>query len=215
MSEKKVALFPIPRCVSFPGTVFPLHVFEPRYRAMVKHCVETGTYMAVCHTQKEVRPAKANQSREEALSSNQATYKPYDVFSAGPCELREELEDGRMLIHVHLKQRYHAVAEQQTLPFSIYSCEEFPDRDLTQEEAETAGQLKEKILNRLLAITVSAPNVQALLKSPEWQEKDPIDFSFELFGLLQLDPEVLQHILESDSCIDRMQTALSILNQSR
>ena len=29
-----IALFPIPNCVAFPGTVFPLHVFEPRYRSL-------------------------------------------------------------------------------------------------------------------------------------------------------------------------------------
>jgi len=30
-----VPLFPLPRCVLFPGVVLPLHVFEPRYRAMM------------------------------------------------------------------------------------------------------------------------------------------------------------------------------------
>ena len=32
---EEVALFPIPDLVAFPGTVIPLHVFEPRYRKMV------------------------------------------------------------------------------------------------------------------------------------------------------------------------------------
>ena len=35
----EVALFPIPSLVAFPGTIVPLHVFEPRYRQMINDCV--------------------------------------------------------------------------------------------------------------------------------------------------------------------------------
>lgn len=209
----EVALFPIPNCVSFPGTVYPLHVFEPRYRAMVKHCVETGTFMAVCHTQKELHPAKQNQSREEALQSNQATYKPYDVFSAGPCELMEELPDGRMLIHVHLKQRFRAVSEQQRLPFNIYECEEVVDESLDQQEQRELSLLKEKVLTRLVALTASNARLHALLQSDEWQAKSPEDFSFSIFGLVQMDPDVQQEILEYRSPAKRLDLLLSLLNQ--
>ena len=31
----------------FPGALLPLHVFEPRYRAMVKDCLETHKAMAI------------------------------------------------------------------------------------------------------------------------------------------------------------------------
>lgn len=209
----EIALFPIPNCVSFPGTIYPLHVFEPRFRAMVKHCIETGTFMAVCHTQKEVRPAKSQQTVEEALQSNQATYKPFDVFSAGPCELMQELDDGRMLIHVYLKKRFQAVQELQTIPFSIYQCEEVLDDPLTAEEAEEAALLKEKILNRLVVITAPKPKVKALLQSAEWQEKSPEDFSFELFGILQLDADSQQQVLELRSPLLRLERALWALNQ--
>ena len=51
---EEVALFPIPDLVAFPGTVIPLHVFEPRYRKMVHDCVESGRKIGVCHTVKEL-----------------------------------------------------------------------------------------------------------------------------------------------------------------
>jgi Lon protease-like protein len=35
-------LFPLPRAVFFPGTVLPLHFFEPRYRTMVDDCIARG-----------------------------------------------------------------------------------------------------------------------------------------------------------------------------
>jgi len=83
----EIAIFPIPNCIAFPHTVFPLHVFEPRYRQMVSDCVENNRLLGICHTQKELHSAKENQPIQEALQSNQATYKPFDIFSAGECEL--------------------------------------------------------------------------------------------------------------------------------
>ena len=62
---EEVALFPIPDLVAFPGTAIPLHVFEPRYRKMVHDCVESGRKIGVCHTVKEIRPAKKQQSKEK------------------------------------------------------------------------------------------------------------------------------------------------------
>lgn len=212
MAMTEVALFPIPNCVSFPGTVYPLHVFEPRYRAMVKHCVATGTYMAICHTRKELHPARPNQSREEALQSNQATYKPCDVFSAGPCELLEELPDGRMLIHVHLKKRFRAVSEQQTLPFSIYDCEEFRDEPLDAAQEDALVLLKDKILHRLGAMTATNPGLHALLKSDEWQGKSPLSFSFAIFGLVHLEADLQQQVLEIRSPVERLELLLTLLN---
>jgi Lon protease-like protein len=35
-------VFPLPRVVFFPGTVLPLHLFEPRYRAMIEDCLTKG-----------------------------------------------------------------------------------------------------------------------------------------------------------------------------
>jgi Lon protease-like protein len=40
-------LFPLPQTVLFPGALLPLHVFEPRYRAMVRDVLETHRTMAV------------------------------------------------------------------------------------------------------------------------------------------------------------------------
>lgn len=36
-----VAVFPLPKVVMFPGTLLPLHIFEPRYREMMRDCLAT------------------------------------------------------------------------------------------------------------------------------------------------------------------------------
>ena len=208
-----VALFPIPECVSFPGTIFPLHVFEPRYRTMVEYCIEHDMPMGVCHTQKLVRPAKQQQTLEEALSSNQATYKPYPVFSAGRVELIKTLEDGRMLISVHINERYQAIEARQTLPFSIYACEVYSDEPVNDLILKQAEQLKQKILKRMLAITSSAKEAQQLLGSDEWQNKKAVAFSFEIMGIVQCNAELKQQILEKRSPVDRLEAVLRLLNE--
>ena len=110
----EVALFPIPQSVAFPGVPCPLHVFEPRYRQMVHHCLEHNILMGVCHTEKVLHSPDKEQSREEALQSNQSTYKPRDIFSAGPVNLLEELEDGRIVIEVNTNIRLRLQRELQT-----------------------------------------------------------------------------------------------------
>jgi Lon protease-like protein len=43
----ELPLFPLPHTVLFPGALLPLHVFEPRYRAMAKHSLATHKALAV------------------------------------------------------------------------------------------------------------------------------------------------------------------------
>jgi ATP-dependent Lon protease len=40
-------IFPLPQTVLFPSALLPLHVFEPRYRAMIKDCLATHKALAV------------------------------------------------------------------------------------------------------------------------------------------------------------------------
>ena len=38
----RVPVFPLPNVVLFPKTYLPLHIFEPRYRAMVSDAAMSG-----------------------------------------------------------------------------------------------------------------------------------------------------------------------------
>ncbi|WP_221793412.1 LON peptidase substrate-binding domain-containing protein [Oceanobacter mangrovi] len=209
----EICMFPIPECVTFPGTVFPLHVFEPRYRQMIQHCLDTNALVAICHTEKVVSLGKPNDNLKEALKSNQATYKPYPVFSAGLCELIETTPDGRLYLNVHIEQRFKAVAEKQTLPFMVYECEPFEDRPATDDETELAAQLMEKILVRLQALAQNEPAMQQTFAPARWQDKTPQQFSFELFGSLSFGAENQQQLLEMDSAAERLAFVLEMLNQ--
>lgn len=43
----ELPVFPLPRTVLFPGALLPLHIFEPRYRAMVKESLASHKAIAV------------------------------------------------------------------------------------------------------------------------------------------------------------------------
>jgi Lon protease-like protein len=210
-----ICLFPIPGCVTFPGTVFPLHVFEPRYRDMIHHCLDTQGLLAICHTRKQISPGKHSDSLQEALSTNQATYIPQNVFSAGHCELINTTEDGRLFVNVHLQQRFVLGEEKQRLPFPVYACEAFDD-EFRPQQLDQLQILKDKLMHRLMALIQADTEVRdallPVLMSPEWQNMKSEEFSFRLYSLIGFDADLLQRLLEMNSAADRMQFTLDLLN---
>ena len=207
-----VALFPVPNSVNFPGVPCSLHVFEPRYRQMVRQCIDRNLLMGVCHTEKVLHRKEREQTLEEALNSNQATYKPRGIFSAGPVELLEELEDGRMLIQVNNEVRLQLGEEKQTLPFGIWACEELVDEALDETGELALNQSQSKILQRLLAVTHGNEDAQDMLNSVHWRSMPAQTFSFAVAGLLGMPPETSQALLEMTSAQMRLDTVLEMIN---
>jgi Lon protease-like protein len=209
-----VALFPIPNAVSFPGVPKPLHVFEPRYRQMVKFCMENQSLVGVCHTERILHTNAREQTWEEMLNSNQSTYKPCKIFSAGPVELLAELDDGRMMITLDTNIRLRLREEKQTLPFSVWACEELPDEPVDASAAVAMEQTREKILKRLLAVTHGTPVLQEQIESDFWQTMPAQPFSFAIAGILGLPPDVAQRLLEMTNAQERLDTVLTLLNNA-
>jgi ATP-dependent Lon protease len=48
-----MAVFPLPGVVLFPGALLPLHVFEPRYRALLADVLATNRHMALAFVRME------------------------------------------------------------------------------------------------------------------------------------------------------------------
>lgn len=207
-----VALFPIPGAVSFPGVPRALHVFEPRYRQMVRHCIEQDLPIGVCHTRKLIRAGEAEQTREEALNNNQSTYQPEQVLSAGPVELLQELDDGRLLIRITPNQRLQLDVEKQTLPFSIWHCEVLPDKEVDEKEKEALAQTREKILQRLLVLSHDYPDIKSTLAGEYWQSMPAAEFSFAVTGMIAMPGELAQALLEETDPQQRLDNILEMIN---
>jgi len=219
----EVALFPIPDVVAFPGVDVPLHVFEPRYRQLVQECVAEERLLGICHTQKTIhKPAATRQNSpndpaalEKMLNSNQATYKPHPVFSAGPCELVETLPDGRLLANVRIDQRLSLLEERQSLPYRIVGCEILEDEPPLSGLVPDSLALQGRIHQRLIEL-VKPDNTQLAeqLQSSDWQALSPAEYSFQIFGCLRFEADIMQKILESRSANARLAAISQLLENA-
>ncbi len=210
----KVALFPIPQMVSFPGSQVPLHVFEPRYRAMVKHCIETSMMLAIAHTQKAKGPVKKTPKNIKTLNKNLTSYEPYSIFSAGTCELLNTLDDGRMHINVKLKKRLQLIEIEQQVPFQIAYCQELIDQENKASSTQDIDKMQE-IYTLLLAISeTQSPQLHEILKQPSWEKLIPAQFSFKIFDYFKFEADFMQYVLEQTSVSDRLELIWQGLTQS-
>jgi Lon protease-like protein len=210
-----VSLFPIPNLVAFPGTVVPLHVFEPRYRKMINECVENNVMLGVGHTRKIIRSAPANQELEQALKSNQATYQPHEIFSAGYCEIVETLDDGRIHVSVSVSKRLRKIKEVQTLPYNIVQAEEIIDTDAAFEDPEGQLTQQQSKINEEL-IRLAQDHLPALSKEfakAQWRELSPGQFSYQVFEFIRFDADIMQEMLEVASIQERLNFLDSLLKE--
>ena len=206
----EVALFPIPNVVAFPGVDLPLHVFEPRYRQLINDCVSNDRLVGVCHTLKTIHKPARQQTLEQALSSNQATYKPREIFSAGVCEILETTSDGRIIANVAISKRLCLVEEIQSLPYRIVSCTEVQDEP--SQTLSEASVLQTSINTRLIEIVGSEqPELTQALRGPAWTSLTPSEYSFRIFQFLRFDADLMQMILETQSADTRLEMIWDLL----
>jgi len=217
----QVALFPIPNVVAFPGNDLPLHVFEPRYRKLIHDCIEAERMVGVCHTVKAISTPAKKQSVEEMLASNQTTYKPQQVFSAGHCEILETTADGRIIANVAISIRLQIAEELQSLPYRIVKCAPLEDTDQsTSTNAQTQAEdktLQLQIHTQLIELIKQQTSagtdepVASDLSDPTWQELSPHDYSFRIFQCIAFEADIMQNILELRSARERLNALLALL----
>jgi hypothetical protein len=95
----KAPIFPLPNIVFFPGTLLPLHVFEPRYKSMVSEVLRTGTMMGVV----QLKPGW-----DEDYFGAPPVYR---TMSVGHIVWHRPLDDGRYDILVEGLHRARIVSE--------------------------------------------------------------------------------------------------------
>jgi Lon protease-like protein len=87
-ASKIVPVFPLPGVVMFPRTVLPLHIFEPRYREMIRDATRADGLIAIAL----LRPGW-----EENYEGNPAFH---EVATVGRIEDLERASDGRFYLRL-------------------------------------------------------------------------------------------------------------------
>jgi uncharacterized protein len=113
----RVPLFPLAGAILFPRSQLPLHIFEPRYREMVKDAIEGAGQIAM------IQPLRLDDDNLAPL---------YSVGCVGEVVGVEELEDGRYNIVLLGSNRFRLVREAEV--DAAYRCadvdiEQFDDSE--------------------------------------------------------------------------------------
>src|SRR5262249_35530744 len=142
-------VFPLPSAVLFPHTVLPLHIFEPRYRELVKAALVGDRVMAMAQLEPGYEGSYAGRPRMRPM------------ICAGVIAWYEELEGGRYNIIVQGTVRARIVEElPPDHPYREVRASILPDSDYHGAEEE---QLRQAMLE--LAARLPPPVAQGLLQA--------------------------------------------------
>jgi len=98
-AKNALKVFPLPSVVLFPHTVLPLHIFEPRYRELVRDALTGDGLMALAQLEPGYEESYTGRPRMRPM------------VCAGVIAWHEELEGGRYNILVHGTTRARIVTE--------------------------------------------------------------------------------------------------------
>ena len=174
--RRRIALFPLP-VVLLPGALMPLHIFEPRYRDMVRDAMASDRRFGMVHH---------DWDRQGPFLSEEGR-----VGCMGEIREHQLLDDGRSLIAVEGMERFRIIdgIESDTLYFEALVTP-LPDTtvmkgsELAFRRRESIG-LFQQLVASLRERPVSLPDL-----------RDDTELSFVLARTVQVDPSFLQRLLE-------------------
>lgn len=94
----RAPIFPLPGAILFPRAQLPLHIFEPRYREMVRDAIDGAGQIAM------IQPHRLDDDNQAPL---------YPVGCVGEVVGVEELDDGRFNIVLLGSNRFRLVREAE------------------------------------------------------------------------------------------------------
>ena len=178
--ERQIPLFPL-QAVLFPGGFLPLYIFEPRYRTMIKFCLDHESEFGV------VLIKEGEEVGETAT--------PYEVGTAVRILHVEHLDDGCMNIITAGEYRFKILEIQENLSYLTGRV-----RMLDDPEAEI-----ESVSESLTAQTEELYKAYEALSSrlifawqpPEEQPDDPRELAYQVGIRLRISLKEKQALLET------------------
>ncbi len=132
-------IFALPGTVLFPGSRLPLHIFEPRYREMVRRALDTDRLVAI---------ALLKPGWEGDYEGNPPVYA---VATLGQIIMEQALPDGRFNIVLEGLTRFRVGELVQETPYRIAKGELLRDRvdPLDEETLRTRSMHLHAVATRL------------------------------------------------------------------
>lgn len=189
---EELPLFPL-NTVLFPYADLQLHVFEARYREMVRTCIEYDRPFGIVliRSGSEVGPSE-----------------PYLVGTAVRIAHVHHYEDGHMDVQLHGERRFRIRQLDESRPYLTGFVE--PVVELEIEESERASQLLYKVredFENLIQRSMSRDEFTVHVLFPP----DPVALSFTIANLVQMDNIDKQRLLETTDTLERVEELIPIL----
>lgn len=184
----RFAIFPLTGAILYPGLHLPLHIFEPRYRALVSDALARDRRIGMIQPQRPVEGAPL-----------------YAVGCVGRIGDVEMLGDGRFNVVLEGESRFRVARElETTTPFRKVEAEllaDDPDEALSS--IERAGFEQEA---RVFA------DMQGY--KVDWQSVERLDDHTLINGVSQIAPfdaAAKQALLEADTLSDRCELLVQLM----
>ena len=233
----QIPLFPL-HTVLAPGIALPLHIFEERYRAMVRRCLDTSSPFGIVLIREGSEVAPPDGRTQELSISVVGTF----------AEIREASKyvDGRWDLLTVGTGRFvvrEVIADRE--PYLVGEVDELGDSVGDEEVAEAlVGRVTRRFVDYLrllqprdgedvepidVQVEVEVPDEDDTDEEPEVVETpgggptelaaalhipdDPSQLSFLLTGIVQVDPATRQALLEADSAEARLRDLDRLLDR--
>src|SRR5262245_34592726 len=193
MSEL-LPIFPLPNVVLFPNVFQPLHIFEPRYRAMVSDALETDRMIGMVL----LRPGWEAQY--------EAQPPVYPIGCSGVITHTERLGDGRYNIVLRGVERFRILRENHDRLYRRALIEPLAERALTAQDRDAVRDQRTKLESLLapaVGTGVSDPRTTAAMG-----DEDLINALAQYLGLEPLEKQAL---LEQQSLRCRAESLVELL----
>jgi len=196
---RQLPVFPLPDVVFFPGTVLPLHVFETRYRAMVKDALAADRTLAV---------ALLQPGWERQYAGNPACF---PVATAGTIEDLQTTADGRYYFRLVGSVRVRLGEVLRDAPYRFVRAVEIPERPVDDDDPSIRRRKLDLLATQLCLVReLSGSDVTSLVLD----ERMP--FAAAVNGAcasLPAEAAIRQTLLELDDLTERHRRATEILDE--
>jgi hypothetical protein len=193
MLPPTIPIFPLPNAVLFPNVFLPLHIFEPRYRAMVRDALATDLIIGMVL----LRPGYER--------DYEGRPPVYPIGCAGVITHSEALADGRFNIILKGIEKFRMTGEDTSQSYRLAQVEAIPDLMRDDERGAIASQR-----HRLESLVASA--TEHGRQEPRLPQAVPDqDLVNALAQYFSFEPLERQALLECDGVLSRCLALIDLL----
>ena len=196
LSVRELPLFPLPEVVLFPQEVLPLHIFESRYRIMLKSVLETDSMFGV-------------------IKWDQNTKSMANVGCCAQIIKHQTADDGRSNIITLGQQRFQILEIVRSTPYCSAMVTWINDENV--DNFQKLDALKDSVteaLSDVVKLTSKLTNSKKNL--PEKLPNNPMELSFWIASHLGgAVAEEQQRLLEERNTYTRLKREFEMLDHTR